>query len=133
MRKPSRKTLKNKADKLWSEIIRSKGKCEVCGKPANNPHHIIGRKNLTLRWDLRNGCLLCFQHHTGGNQSAHNDSQWFLNEWMVNNRTLDYNYLWEKKTELSTNIDYNAIIEELTHIKRNPLLGTKGKRGRGGD
>jgi len=113
MKKPSRTTLKLKADKLWSEIIRSKGKCEICGEPANQPHHIIGRKNLTLRWDIRNGCLLCFQHHTGNKVSAHNDPQWFLNEWMINNRPDDYNYLWEKKIELSTQIDYSEVIKKL--------------------
>jgi len=115
--KPKKSTLKTKCDKLWSEIIRSKGKCEVCGKPANNPHHIIGRKNLTLRWGLRNGCLLCFQHHTGGNQSAHNDPLWFQ-DWMRKNRKKDLNYLMLKRMELATKIDYEEILKELNEEKR---------------
>lgn len=112
LRKPSRRTLKNKCDKLWSEIILLKGKCEVCGKTANNPHHIIGRKNLTLRWDLRNGCLLCFTHHTGGNMSAHNDPIWFR-DWLIGNRLPDLNYLDIKRFKLSTQIDYEEILKKM--------------------
>jgi hypothetical protein len=110
-----RTTLKNKADKLWSQIIRAKnkGRCEVCGKPANNPHHIISRKNLTLRWDVRNGCLLCSGCHTLKRKSAHADPMWFISEWLTQNRTSDYNYLWEKKEQLATTIDYEAVIASL--------------------
>jgi len=110
-----RTTLKNKADKLWSQIIRAKnkGRCEVCGKPANNPHHIISRKNLALRWDVRNGCLLCSGCHTLKRKSAHADPMWFISEWLTQNRTSDYNYLWEKKEQLATTIDYEAVIASL--------------------
>ena len=114
--KPSIKTLKNKADKLWSKKVTANKICEVCGQYGNQPHHIIGRKNLRLRHDLRNGVCLCFTHHTGGNQSAHNDPQWFLNEWMVTNRPDDYNYLWEKKNDLEIQVDYEKRIEELNGL-----------------
>ena len=96
----TKKTLKNKLDKKWSEKIRSKKFCEVCGKPANNPHHVCGRKNLALRWDERNGCLLCFQHHTGGKESAHQDPIFFLN-WFKSVRPQDYEYLSRKRTEIT--------------------------------
>ncbi len=115
--KPKKKgklLLRNKADKLWSIKILSKKYCEVCGRPGTDPHHIIGRKNLRLRHDLRNGCCLCYTHHLGGNQSAHNDPQWFLNEWMVTNRLDDYNYLWEKKNDLEVQVDYEKRIKELS-------------------
>lgn len=113
--KPSKSQLKKKADKLWSRIIiaKAKGKCEVCGRKANQPHHIIGRKNLLLRHDLRNGACLCFTHHTGGNQSAHNDPIWFLNEWLAQTRGEDYNYLFERKERILDFVDYNAVIEGL--------------------
>ena len=113
-----RKTARNKADKLWSELIRMKKYCEICGKPGTNPHHIIGRKNLTLRHDPKNGCLLCFTHHTGGRESAHNDPLWFQT-WLINNRRDDYNYLMFKRMELATKIDYEEIIDDLkTRIER---------------
>jgi hypothetical protein len=118
MKKPGKKTLKNKMDKLYSEIIRSGGDCEVCGKPARDAHHFIGRKNLNLRWDLRNGVRLCFQHHTGGNQSAHNDPVWFV-DWFKKHRPDDYEYLIKKKNEVRTFYlsDYEEIYKELKEVK----------------
>ena len=81
MRKPSKKTLIKKCDKLWRDIIklRAKGKCELCNNPGIDAHHIIGRRNFTLRWDLRNGIYLCFNHHYGLN-SAHQNPIWFEEE-----------------------------------------------------
>jgi len=115
-RKPSRKTLKNKCDKLWSKIIRSKGKCEVCGTfKANHPHHVIGRRNFELRWDIRNGCLLCANHHTAGKFSAHNDSIWFM-DWFLRARPDDYEYLLKKKNGIWDK-DYDKVLEYLERIK----------------
>jgi len=115
MKKKSRMYLRRKADKLWSELVRKKnnGNCEVCGKTGNQPHHCVGRKNLTLRHDLRNGVLLCFTHHTGGNLSAHNDPIWFL-EWFKKNRPDDWKYLSKKRIKLTPHIDYEKIIKKLS-------------------
>jgi len=113
--KLSRKSLKKKCDKLWSEIIKSGGNCEICGKHTKDPHHVIGRKNYVLRWDLRNGVRLCFQHHTGGNLSAHNDPFWFKN-WFKKARPEDYEYLLKKKNEVWDK-DYNKVLEYLERIK----------------
>ncbi len=111
-KRPTRKTQKNKCDKLWSEIIRSKGQCEICGSyKAQNPHHVIGRQNYNLRWDVRNGCLLCSNHHTSGRLSAHNDSIWFM-EWFKKNRPDDYKYLVKKKNEF-WDLDYEKVLERL--------------------
>lgn len=116
MRKPSQKTLKRKCMALWQEIVKEKAgnKCEVCGKSGGviASHHIIGRKNLTLRYDIKNGCSLCYQHHVGGNQSAHNDPLWFQ-RWLIDNRFSDFKYLSIKRMELSTKIDYEEVLEIL--------------------
>ena len=118
--KPKRKTLRNKADRLWSEIIRKRnyGQCEIpnCFRKADNPHHIIGKRNLTLRHDLRNGCLLCSHHHTLGRESAHQDPLWFL-EWLMKHRRKDYNYLMLKRATLQTQVDYGEIIKGLERKK----------------
>jgi len=52
MASKSIKSAKRKADSLWSARIRKRnnGRCEICQKKANQPHHIIGRKNLSTRW-----------------------------------------------------------------------------------
>ena len=68
-RKPSRKTLSNKADRLWWRAIRSKGFCELAGLDqvqCGGPHqaaHIVGRRYRVTRWDLNNGLCLCRDHH----------------------------------------------------------------------
>ena len=104
----SRKTLKKQCDLAWSEAIHSKSNCEKCGGPGHNAHHIIGRTNHTLRWDLRNGCLLCFKCHF----AAHNNPLDFM-EWFRNYRTDDYYYLRSKQNEISKYLDYERILDGL--------------------
>ena len=112
--KVSKKNLKKKCDELWSLIIKSGGACEICGQSVRDPHHVIGRINYILRWDLRNGVRLCFQHHTGGKLSAHNDPIWFM-DWFKSKRSDDYEYLLTKKNDVKTfNIlDYQEILQKL--------------------
>jgi 5-methylcytosine-specific restriction endonuclease McrA len=84
------KAIKKKLDVLWSQIIRKRnnGFCEVCGKPAQNSHHIVGRKNLLFRWDLRNGVNLCISCHMFGKNSAHTDPIYFIG-WIQQHRKDD--------------------------------------------
>ncbi len=88
-RKPSKKTLRNKLDKAWSRAILSKGKCEICGKKESlNAHHIVGRRNLALRWDLKNGVCLCAGCHTFKTLSAHQNPE-FFHFWLEEHRWED--------------------------------------------
>ena len=98
-KQPKKKTLMKKADALWSLIIRSGGNCEVSGEPTANAHHFIGRKNMRLRYDLKNGVRLTYQNHVGHKISAHNDPAWFV-EWFKVNRPEDYVYIQQVKNEL---------------------------------
>ena len=107
------KQQKKKLDSLWSTRIRSKGRCEVCGKDGYlNAHHIVGRRNRALRWDLRNGVCLCPGCHTFKTESAHQDLIWF-NDWLKNNKAEDIDYLREKKNEICKP-DFDIILEYLT-------------------
>lgn len=71
MRKASKKTLKAKADKLFSLHIRSYGKCMAENwpgkeKPCNGPLQCAHRKSrrfLVTRWDERNADCLCAACH----------------------------------------------------------------------
>jgi 5-methylcytosine-specific restriction endonuclease McrA len=64
MKKPKKSTLRNKLDKIWSLIIRSKGKCQRCKKKENlQAAHIFGRRFLNTRWLLDNGLCLCPDCH----------------------------------------------------------------------
>ena len=123
--KPSRKTLKNKCDDMWKKIIYQKTYCEVCGKPPptkedgskgnHNPHHVIGRDNHAVRWDIRNGCLLCSGCHTMNNGSAHKDPQDFM-IWFESHRPDDYKYLLKQKNEIWDK-DYDKVLEYLEEVK----------------
>jgi len=68
--KTTRKKLRDQLDKLFSKIIRSKGKCERCGKTSPlNTAHIFSRRNLAIRWDKDNVFCLCVACHFWGHQN----------------------------------------------------------------
>lgn len=50
---------------LWSQAIAKKYnyKCALCSYPGGEAHHIIKRRHVVLKWDLRNGIYLCVKHH----------------------------------------------------------------------
>lgn len=72
----------NKLDKMWRDKIHTRDTfCQVCGNNGMiNAHHIIGRRNHSLRWVLDNGIGLCPGCHTFRTQSAHQDPMFFM-EW----------------------------------------------------
>ncbi|GAG10315.1 unnamed protein product, partial [marine sediment metagenome] len=111
-----RSTLKNKCDALWRKIIHSKGKCERCPKPGTDAHHVIGRGNYNLRWDIRNGCLLCASCHEFSKNSAKNNPLLFA-EWFKLNRPDDYIYLMRKRNEIWDK-DYDKVLEYLQEVKK---------------
>ena len=63
--KPSIKTLKNKADKLFQELGRALyTNCCLCGGEYTCLHHFIHRsQSLALRWDIKNGVPVCHKCH----------------------------------------------------------------------
>jgi 5-methylcytosine-specific restriction endonuclease McrA len=64
VRKTPRSKLRKLADKLWSLIVRSAGKCRLCGKTEGlQGAHGFSRRYLGTRWDLRNGWALCAGCH----------------------------------------------------------------------
>jgi len=119
MKKPSKTYLKKKADALFSQIIRSKGHCEWCGQDYGQmqTHHIIGRKNMRLRYDLMNGICLDPGCHKFNIKSAHEDSQGFM-EWLQLHDLERYHYLDKAKHEtVTTTVEwYQDNIKRLTQI-----------------
>jgi len=101
LKKPKKKTVKNRLDKKWSLKVREVGECAINNKDCSqqlHPHHIIGRRNTDTRWDLKNGICLCAIHHTLGKQSAHEDPLWFK-EWLDENEPERMEYLNKKRKE----------------------------------
>ena len=64
MRKLKKTSLRNKLDKICSQIVRARGRCELCGKKENlQCCHIFGRRFLNTRWSLENLLCLCPNCH----------------------------------------------------------------------
>ena len=82
--------LNKKLDNLWSQVVRSKGECELCGRrPPEvvlHAHHIYSRKKFSTRWDLFNAVCLCTGCHLF---KAHKDVQEFA-DWVERTRGVDY-------------------------------------------
>jgi len=87
-----------KLDKLWSQKIRERDEvCQVCGNSQYlNAHHVIGRRNRNIRWDLDNGITLCSGCHTFKTESAHQDPAWFM-EWFIKKYPERYNNIMIKR------------------------------------
>lgn len=119
IKKPSIKTLRNKADKLYQELGRlNYDKCLVCGKPMSCLHHYHPKSSCSaLRYDLDNGIPLCagchFSHHNG-NPDIHNTINMIKGlEWVEEME-------WRKNNiKVKTNAEYyRVIIQDLqTMIK----------------
>jgi hypothetical protein len=116
MKVKSKKSLKNKADILWSKIIRINGYCEWCGQSYGklDAHHIMGKKGI-LRYELRNGVCLCYKHHR---LKAHSDSAEDVKEyleWVKVYKAADWDYLSSLKREriVSNSEYYEGIIKGL--------------------
>ena len=57
-------TSERRADRLFSEIITSVGRCDYCRSDSQlTCAHIISRRFKSTRWDLDNAICLCFNHH----------------------------------------------------------------------
>lgn len=61
---PSSTLWKKKADRAFSKIALSGGKCAYCGKTEFlDTAHMLPRENLAVRWDLTNYLVLCKSCH----------------------------------------------------------------------
>ena len=79
MIKKTRKQFKVLADKLWSEIVRSVGLCEKCGKRINlQAAHIFSRRYSHIRHDRSNGICLCAGCHFWAHQNPIEFAKWVI-------------------------------------------------------
>jgi hypothetical protein len=65
MKKPTKKSLTRRLDKVCSEIVRKGGQCAWCHKEMAGLEccHIFSRRYRSVRWDLDNLVCLCHRHH----------------------------------------------------------------------
>ena len=109
-RKGSRTYYRNKADKLFSQIVRSLGYCLKCGKTGRiDAAHIISRRFSNTRHDLRNGMPLCVGCHRWGHDRPTEFARFA--EKVKGKKTIRE---LERKSRLLTKPDYKQIAEELS-------------------
>ena len=107
-----RKRLIAECDTLWSLLIRTrdKHKCRVCGSPGGHPHHIMGRRYLSLRHDPRNGITLCRDCHR---DKAHGDPDNFRETIKILIGEDVYNSLTQAAHGAKVMIDFEAVKDRL--------------------
>lgn len=116
MTTPRTKTLKNKADKLFSQSVRARGVCQRCGRtpPAVVLHcsHVMSRKYTAIRWDERNALCMCQGCHFWQHQNPAENALFLLE--VVGETELDA----LRKEALAytgtiSKVDYESLVKEL--------------------
>lgn len=122
-RRITKRSIGKKLDRAWSAVVKENAgyKCEVCGISGTstllNAHHIEGRRNMRLRWELKNGVCLCSGCHVFRRESAHQSPEWF-HYWLEENRWEDLSHVMCVRNEIK-----RWSIEEM----QDHLDGLKGK------
>ncbi len=83
------KGIDKRLDDVWRKIVktRAENKCECCGiKRYLNAHHVVGRRNRSLRWNISNGVALCPKCHTFSSTFSAHQTPTIFSEWIIRNR-----------------------------------------------
>lgn len=116
------KGLKSKADKLFSEVIRSIGYCESCLRTKDEVQlqcaHICSRRFNATRCDTRNAYSLCARCHRYYTDHPREFSHFITRTWAQ-----EYYDTVHTKTDPANveKVDWNERIEWLKRIKNNEL------------
>ena len=122
-RKTPAKKRRDRLDRLWADDVKliAGSKCEYCSKTTTlNSHHIFGRSNFRLRWDVDNGMCLCAYHHMLGNVSAHKSPLLFA-EFMIKERGQEWYASLLKKASPEFklgSVDKSVVEEELQRLTK---------------
>lgn len=107
------RTLKRKADTLFSKYIRRSGRCAKCGSTHKklDCSHVIPRGNFTLRYHPYNAIPLCHACHRFWWHSNPLDAT----EWFKQKYPDRYEYLIKHKNKITklTRDDYEDLIKLL--------------------
>lgn len=84
MSKRTPKSVKESCDTLWAKAVKHRAghRCEHCGSRPSSPvafhaHHVYGRTDHRMRFDLRNGCALCWTCHRWAEEMPLEFAAWF--------------------------------------------------------
>lgn len=108
-KKPSRTTLRIKADTLFSKFIRRTGTCARCGAVDRlQCAHIVSRRYLSTRWDEDNAVSLCSGCHI---YMTHRPLEW--EQWVIQKMGEENYAALKRRALVSAKPDYDAIVERL--------------------
>ena len=108
----------NNLDKLWSNRVKSPGRCEYCGTTEKKLEaaHIVGRIHRTTRWGTiiagkydSNGMCLCFSCHQAFDQ--HLEPEKYIREKVIGADR--YERLTNTKKEIAKHQDFDTIKERI--------------------
>ena len=88
-KKRKNNSLNRLLDTLWSKAVKklAKEKCEHCGSTQYlNSHHIFGRRNFPVRWNVNNGVCLCAKCHQFSSQFSAHQTPTLLTDWIRSKR-----------------------------------------------
>lgn len=121
-RTPQQK-ITDKCDISWSLLVRQRSghKCALegfekeCGGVLQ-AHHLIGRTDITMRWEPLNGVCLCFVHHIHG---VHGTRATEMNHELFRRlpgRMDELNQMRLTRKEANMKVDRYAVLESLKSL-----------------
>ena len=130
---PYSKYWRNKADKLWSLLIRhgAKGYSERSGKRVGvdklQAHHLINRDRYATRYDRKNGIALRAYEHTMGDGAPHGKDSWKFVEWLQRSRPETWAWMQKHQNDqtfgpFDFKAEYDRLCEEAREMGLEDLI-----------
>ena len=119
-KKIKRSTLKHKADKLFSLVVRGIGVCEAAGLDKIKCGgvlqccHIITRGRLNIRYEFRNAICCCQGHHVF---YTYHPIKW--EQFVEKNFPDKYAFVKAHENETNPSVDYEGIMRFLEEVLSN--------------
>lgn len=108
-KKPTKTSLRIKADTIFSKWIRRDGYCIRCGKTDGlQCAHIVSRRYLSTRWDADNAVSLCSGCHI---YMTHRPLEWDV--WVIKHMGEEAYAALKRRALKTAKPDYDAILERL--------------------
>jgi hypothetical protein len=126
-RTPTIRAVKRRCDRLWSEVVRQRAGycCERCGATSAesqlHAHHVYGRSNHRLRFEILNGVALCARCHRWTHDNPLSYATWFREHRLDDDAFLQAEAL---KGLLKRNLsDYLELEQQLLAMKETKRRG----------
>ena len=99
------KGIDKKLDDHWKRIVKARAgrMCERCKVPVRNlnAHHVIGRRNKAVRWELSNGVALCPSCHVFSSSFSAHQTPTLFTLWIIAQRSEEWHDTLMKLTYVS--------------------------------